>query len=152
MDNDTDRLQKSVYIHTFVLTMVESGPFQRIPVPFHSNPAEWMHFCRNLQGIKKYSFVITIVCMSVFFTIYSSFYVFYMVLRIFMAIDSVFVVATWCYSMVLIKTWISSHGFGFDPWYLVSITGHVVMLQWIFSMIILLDSLCQLHHVSQTSF
>ena len=35
-DTDTDRLQKSVYIHTFVLTLVESGPF-------HWNPAHRSH-------------------------------------------------------------------------------------------------------------
>ena len=77
-DNNTDRLQKSVYIHTFVFTGTYMGPFFHNPVesrlipldsgsipldsssiPLDSsgflwNPAEWMHSCRNLWGIKKY--------------------------------------------------------------------------------------------------
>ena len=73
--NDTDGLQTSVYIYTFVFTGTYTGPFCHNPVesrliPLDSssipldpadscgirwNPAEWMHSCRNLWGIKKYS-------------------------------------------------------------------------------------------------
>ena len=71
-DNDTDRPQKSVYIYIFVFTGTYIGPFCHDPVesrlipldsgsiPLESsgflwNLAEWMHSCRNLWGIKKYS-------------------------------------------------------------------------------------------------
>ena len=77
-DNDTDRLQKSVYIHTFIFigtytgspcqNLVESRPIPEdssftpedsssIPLEFSGilwNLAESMHSCRNLWGIKKY--------------------------------------------------------------------------------------------------
>ena len=49
---------KSVYIYTFVFTGTYTGPFCHNPVESCGilwNPVEWMHSCRNLWGIKKYS-------------------------------------------------------------------------------------------------
>ena len=55
-DNDTDRLQKSVYIYTFVFTGTYTGPFCHNPVESSGMDA----FLQESVGIKKYSKIPTV--------------------------------------------------------------------------------------------
>ena len=69
----TDYKSLFIYTHLYLQALIQvpsvtiqynPGSFRWIPVPFHWNPvdscgiwwnpAEWMHSCRNLWGIKKY--------------------------------------------------------------------------------------------------
>ena len=70
----TDYKSPFIYTHLYLQPFIQvpyvriwwnPGLFHRIPIPFHwnplessgiqRNPVEWMHSCRNLWGIKKYS-------------------------------------------------------------------------------------------------
>ena len=54
-DNDTDRLQKSVYIYTFVFTGTYTGPFCHNQVESRPIPLDFSSLLLELWGIKKYS-------------------------------------------------------------------------------------------------